>query len=112
LRSFFLAQAHQGTSTGSNWLSLGVSLRVVRATETAQIRRVVGPAVGERDDVIDLRGNIPAYLTVLSHLQRRTNEVDFSSLSAAEQSLRADGALTDTDDGRGLLGGAFGAAGR
>lgn len=33
---------------------LGVSLRVVRGTEGAQIRRVIGPAVGHTDDVIDL----------------------------------------------------------
>jgi hypothetical protein len=54
------------------------------------------------------RLNIPAYLTVLTELQRRTAEIDFSSLAAAEQALRLRGALTDPDEGRGLLGGAFG----
>ncbi len=47
-------------------------------------------------------------LGVLIELQRRIAEIDFSSLAAAEQALRLRGALIDPDEGRGLLGGAFG----
>jgi len=97
----------------------GRTARLLMTSElsAASQQRIVITTRDRGDYLAALRGmtnqlNIPAYLTVLTHLQRRTGEVDFSSLSAAEQSLRADGALTDTDEGRVLLGGAFGVADR
>lgn len=76
-------------------------------------QRIIVTTHDRGDYLAALRGmtnrlNIPAYLTVLTELQRRTAEIDFSSLAAAEQALRLRGALTDPDEGRGLLGGAFG----
>lgn len=76
-------------------------------------QRIVVTTRDRGDYLAALRGmtnwlNISAYLTVLTELQLRSAEVDFTSLAAAEAALRAAGALTDPDEGGGLLGGAFG----
>lgn len=69
-------------------------------------QRIVVMTRDRNDYLSALRGmtndlNIPAYLALLTRLQRRTGEVDFSSSAAAEEGLRAGGALTDPDEGRG-----------
>lgn len=76
-------------------------------------QRIVVTTRDRGDYLAALRGmtnrlDISAYLTVLTELQRRSAEVDFTSMAAAEAALRAAGALTDPDEGGGLLGGAFG----
>jgi Fic family protein len=110
---FLVAEVHPFADGNGRTARLLMNSELSAASQ----QRIVITTRDRGDYLAALRGmtnqlNIPAYLTVLIHLQRRTGEVDFSSLSAAEQSLRADGALTDPDEGQGLLGGAFGVAGR
>lgn len=44
--------------------------------------------------------NVPGYIGVLSALQQRTEETDYSSLQAAEQNLTSKKAFTDPDEGQ------------
>ena len=55
--------------------------------------------------------NMPAYVMVLTELQRRTANVDFSTLASAERDLQQQGAFTDPDERRDILTSLFGAAG-
>jgi Fic family protein len=63
----------------------------------------------DRDDYLAaLRGmsnhlNMGAYVEVLAELQRRTGDVEFSTLAAAEHALQERRAFTDPDPGRGAL---------
>lgn len=79
-------------------------------------QRIIVTTRDRGDYLAALRGmtnrlNILAYLTVLTELQRRTAEINFSSLAAAEEALRLGEALTDPDEGHGHIGGTFGVEG-
>lgn len=79
---------------------------LMNAELTAAGQRRIIITTRDRDDYLAaLRGmsnhlNMAAYVTVLAELQRRTGDVDFSTLAAAERALHERRAFTDPDAGR------------
>jgi len=78
-------------------------------------QRIVVSTRDRGDYLAGLRGmtndlNVSSYIAVLSGLQRRTHETDYSSLQAADQDLARKKAFTDPDEDR-VFGRLFEAAG-
>ncbi|MEO8687775.1 MAG: hypothetical protein ABI611_06105 [Solirubrobacteraceae bacterium] len=79
-------------------------------------QRIVVSTRNRSDYLAALRGmtndfNMPGYIAVLSGLQQRTVETDYSSLHAAEQDLTSNKAFTDPDE-RPVSGGFLPSGGR
>ncbi len=94
----------------------GRSARLLMNSElsAAGQQRIVVSTRNRSDYLAALRGmtndfNMPGYIAVLSGLQQRTVETDYSSLHAAEQDLTSNKAFTDPDE-RPVSGGFFEAA--
>ncbi len=71
-------------------------------------QRIIVTTRDRGDYLAALRGmsnhmNMPAYVTVLAELQRRTASIDFSTLPAAERDLQRAAAFTDPDADREIL---------
>jgi fido (protein-threonine AMPylation protein) len=95
----------------------GRTARVLMNSEltAAGQQRIIVTTHDRGDYLASLRGmsnslNMPAYVTVLAALQRRTADIDFSTLASAERDLNERRAFTDPDEDRSALTPMFGAA--
>jgi Fic family protein len=88
----------------------GRTARVLMNSEltAAGQQRIIVTTRDRGDYLAALRGmsnslNMPAYVTVLAELQRRTAEIGFSTVASAERDLEGRGAFRDPDEDRSVI---------